>query len=178
MSENENTIECFCRKYRVQTPGGLIVEVESTKALSGQITHKLLEEDTEIDSFFSNHKIVGLRQLVTTPAKYQEDKFVSRLAPKKGRFTPRQRLNHLLKMKGEFTREDYQKYMLEMYGVKIEKFMAYDDIRSALASKRLEVMEGKSGRQSKYRITDPNDVDENLYKSMIKDQKIQMGVIQ
>lgn len=182
MSENENTIECICRKYRVQSRGGLIVEVESTKPLSGQITQELLEEDNEIDSFFANHRIVGVRQAVVTPSKYkkeeEEDKIASKFAPKKGKFTPRQRLNHVLKMKGEFTRDNYQRHMFDTYGVKIEKFMAYDDIRDAMASKRLEITGGKVGRARTYRVVDPTDVDETLYKTLMKDHKVRMGILQ
>jgi len=179
MSENENTIECVCRKYRVQTRGGLIVDVESTKPLSGQITQELLEEDTEIDSFFTNHRIVGIRQMVATPSKFpKEDNIESKFAPKKGKFTPRQRLNHLLKMRGEFTRNDYQKYMLDTYGVKIEKFMAHDDLRGAIASKRIEITGGKVGRARKYRVVDQTDIDETLYKTLINDHKVRMGVLQ
>ena len=179
MEENENIIECICRKYRIQNRGGLIVEVESTKPLSGKITSELLEEDAEINSFFKDHRIVGIRHVVVTPSKYQKEeaKIEQKLSPKKGRFTPMQRLNHVLKMKGEFTRDNYQKHMLEIYGVKIGKYMAYDDIRDALASKRLEITGGKIGRERTYRVVDPTDVDETLYKTLLKDQKIQMGIL-
>ena len=178
MNVNENTIECISRKYRVKTKGGMIVEVESTKSLSGKMTNELLKEDDEINSFFSNNKIMSIRQLVTTNTKNSQEKLIQdKLVPKKGRFTPRQRLNNLLKMTGEFTRKDYQKYMFDMYGVTIAKFMAYDDIKEGLLAKRLEITEETAGRSKKYRVLDPTDVDENLYKTMMKDHKIQMGVI-
>lgn len=178
MNGNENIIECIGRKYRVQTRGGMIVEVESTKPLSSKLTHELLQEDNDINSFFSEHKIMSIRQMVTPTKNIQEKEIESKRTPKRGKFSPRQRLNNLLKMKGVFTREDYQKHMLEIYGVKIEKFMAYDDIRDAIVAKRLEITEGKIGRARKYRVLDPTDIDENLYKTLMKDVKIQMGVIQ
>lgn len=180
MSESENTIECISRKYRVHNRGGLIVEVESTKPLSGKITKELLEEDTEIDTFFSNHRIVGVRQAVVTPSKYQKEEvnIEKKLSPKGGRFTPIQRLNQLLKMKGEFSRQDYQKYISDMYGVKLGRYMAYDDLRSALDSKRLEVTGVKIGRERTYRVVDPTNVDETLYKTLMKDRKVQMGILQ
>lgn len=179
MEENGNIIECICRKYRVQARGGLTVEVESTKPLSGKITSELLEEDAGINSFFKDHRIVGIRQAVVTPHKYQKEeaKIEQKLAPKKGKFTPRQRINHVLKMKGEFTRDNYQKHMLDMYGVKIGKYMAYDDIRDALDSKRLEITGGKVGRERTYRVVDPTDVDETLYKTLLNDRKIQIGIL-
>ena len=44
----DNIVECICRRYRVQTPGGMVVEVESDKPLSTQLNAKLLEEEPEI----------------------------------------------------------------------------------------------------------------------------------
>jgi hypothetical protein len=177
-NENGNIIECICRKYRVQTRNGMIVEVESTKPLSEQTTQKLLHEDDDIDLFFSTHNIMAIRHMVMTPINNnQEKKIEGKLTPKNGRFTPRQRLNHILKMTGEFTRNDYQKHMLDKYGVIIPKFMAHTDIKGAIVAKRLEIVEGKVGRERKYRVIDPTDVDNTLYKTISNDRKIQMGVL-
>ena len=179
MSDNENTIECICRRYRVQTPGGMVVEVESIKPLSGQMNHELLEEDCEINSFFSNHKIVSsIRQIVATSSNVKKaDKVISRPSSQQGRFTPRQRLNNILKMVGEFTRNDYRKYMLDTYGVKIERHTSHKDFQQALAIHRIEVVKERPGRQATYRVIDPADIDTTLYNTMINDHKIKMGIM-
>lgn len=179
-NEKEAIIECVCRIYRVKMPGGMVVDVEATKPLSVQMTHELLEEDNDIDSFFAHHKITGLRHMVVSPVdKVKENKIVDKRTFGQVGFSPRQRLNNLLKMKGEFTREDYQKYMLDIHIVKIEKFMAYDDLRAALRAKRVEKVEKKSGRLQKYKVLDPVEIDENLYREIIiKDHKIHAGIVQ
>jgi hypothetical protein len=179
-NEKEAIIECVCRRYRVQMPGGMVTEVESTKPLTVQMNHELLEEDNEINSFFAHHKIMSIRHMVTSPTKQvQERKTTHGLVLGKDTFSPRQRLNHLLKMKGEFTRHDYQKYMLDTHRVKIATYMAYDDLRSAMRAKRLEKIEPKSGRLQKYKILDPVEIDENLYRSIIiKDHRVHMGIVQ
>ena len=175
MKENENEIECIERKYRVKMPGGLIVEVESTKPLSVQMTHELLEEDNEIDSFFTHHKIMNMRQVVASPIKDTHGTIIGgKVGPKKGIFTPMQRLNNMLKMTGEFTRKDYQKHMLDMYNVNVPRHMSHDDINRAIKSKRIELIAGKMGSPGKYRVVDPVDIDENLYKSLLAGRKIQM----
>lgn len=178
-NENEIIIECVCRVYRVKMPGGLIAEVESTKPLSIQMTHELLEEDKEIDSFFAHHKITGMRHIVASQeTQVKESKIAEKNLFNQGRLSPRQRINSLLKMKGEFTRNDYQKYMLDVNRVKIEKFMAYDDLRDAIRLKRLVKIEEKSGRVHKYKVIDPVDVDEQLYKTMINEHKVHMAITQ
>ena len=181
-NEKETIIECVCRTYRIKTPGGLIAEVESTKPLSIQLTHELLEEDNEIDSFFDNHRIIGMRHMVasheTQETQVKERKIAEKIIYDQGSMTPRQRLNNLLKMKGEFTRKDYQNYMLDVNRVKIEKYMAYHDIRDAISAKRLVVAEGKSGRSQKYKVTDPIEIDEKLYKTIINEHKVHIGIVQ
>jgi hypothetical protein len=178
-NENETIIECICRIYRVKMPGGMIAEVESNKPLSIQMTHELLEEDKEIDSFFAHHRITGMRHVIAS----QEQQVKERRAEEKilfnqGRLSPRQRLNSLLKMKGEFTRKDYQQYMLDVNRVKIEKFMAYDDLREAIKAKRLVKIEEKSGDVHKYKVVDPVEIDEQLYKTLIKEHKTHMATVQ
>jgi len=178
-NENETIIECICRIYRVKMPGGMIAEVESTKPISLQMTHELLEEDKEIDSFFAHHKITGIRHMVTSQeTKVKESEVAEKIIFDQGMLSPRQRLNSLLKMKGEFTREDYQKYMFDIHRVKIEKFMAYDDLRSALVAKRLVKAEEKSGRMQRYKVVDPVDIDEQLYKTIIKEHKAHIEMAQ
>ena len=179
MNRNGNTIECICRKYRVQAKGGMIIELESTKPLSEQLTNELLQEDDDINSFFSNHKIMYVGQMATIPIKNLQDNEVeNKLIPNKVRYSPMQRLNSMLKMKGEFTRDDYQKYMFEKYGVTIEKFKAHYDIRDALSYKRLEIAESKGGRSRKYRVLDPTEMDEDTYKSLMRETRMQLKIVQ
>lgn len=176
---NETIIECIRRTYRINTPGGMIAEVESTKPLSIQLTHELLEEDKEIDSFFANHKIIGMRHMVASQEIQAKERNVAeKIIYNHGSMTPRQRLNNLLKMKGEFTREDYQKYMFEINRIKIKNFMAYHDLRDAIKSKRLVITDGKSGRLQKYKVIDPADIDEQLYKTIINEHKMHMEITQ
>ncbi len=177
--ENETIIECVCRIYRVKMPGGMVAEVESTKPLSLQMTHELLEEDEEIDSFFAHHKITGIRHIIASQEEQvKESKTAEKIIFKQGSMSPRQRLNSLLKMKGEFTRKDYQKYMLDVNRIKIEKFMAYNDLKDAIRIKRLIKIEEKIGRVHKYKVTDPIDIDEQLYKTIINDHKAHIAVTQ
>lgn len=96
----DNIIECVGRRYRVQTPGGTIIEVESDKPLSTQMNAKLLEEDSEINEFFKHHKVLGTRQLVRTNIGQQKTTDIGQIIiSKDGTLSPRQRLNALLKMK-------------------------------------------------------------------------------
>lgn len=178
-NEKEAIIECICRIYRVHMPGGIVADVESIKPLSIQMTHELLEEDNEIDSFFSHYKITGLRHVVTPIEKViQNDEIVNKRVFSQRGLSPMQRLNSLLKMNGEFTREDYQKYMFDMHRIKIEKFMAYDDLRDAIKAKRLVKVEEKSGRMQRYKVIDPIEIDEQLYKTIIKEHKAHMAIVQ
>ncbi len=56
-------IECIKRIYKIQTPEGIRIEVESEeRPISGVITAKLLQEDKEISSFFEKCKIVGIEE--------------------------------------------------------------------------------------------------------------------
>jgi hypothetical protein len=183
MKENngqETIIECICRRYRIKMPGGIVTEVESIKPLSVQMTHELLEEDNEIDSFFSNYKITSLRHVVTPIESYSKNEdIIDKQIFTQRTLTPRQRLNVVLEMKGEFTREDYQKYMLDMHRLKIQKFMAYDDLREAIKAKRLvRVEEKKSGRMQMYKVVDHAEIDEQLYKTIINDHKVHMEIVQ
>lgn len=178
MDENENTIECIGRRYRVYTKGGMTLDVESSKKLSDKLNDALLKEDDAIKNFFSNNNIMNIRQVVMVPSnKPQERPFENKLTPKGGRFTPKQRLNHLLNMKGEFSRIDYQKYMFDIHGVVIERYTAYDDIRDAIASNRLKITEEKIGRARKYKVVDPINVDDNISETMINDRKAKLEIL-
>lgn len=178
MSNGGNTIECYERRYRVKTPGGIVVDVESTTLLSERMTRALLEEDNDIDSFFAHHKITGIRQLVAAPVKNrQESKVVTNINAKKRILSPMMRLNEMLKMKGEFTRRDYEQHIFNEHKTKIERHTAHKDIKDAIGISRVELIKGKSGRLMKYRVLDPANVDENLYAILLRDRRVQMDAL-
>ena len=56
-----NIVECIKRTYRIQTPNGIKMEVESEKLLSGATTARLLEDDSYISSFLENCKILDVK---------------------------------------------------------------------------------------------------------------------
>jgi hypothetical protein len=57
--------------------------------------------------------------------------------------------------------------------------MAYDDLREAIKAKRLvRVEEKKSGRLQMYKVVDPAEIDEQLYKTIINDHKVHMEIVQ
>lgn len=199
-------IECIKRIYRIQTPNGIKMDVESEeRSISGTITAKLLQEDTEISSFFEKCKILDvnvfqegkarkdkerviekgsltdlIRKSKKKLKKHKETKKTSE-APKikieelKGEYVlaPFERLNVLLKMEGEFTRIDYQKFMVDTTQ-KMSDFMGHEDIEVALLLKKIEVIEEKTGRLRKYRVIDTNPVDRDTYRQMIKEHKMEI----
>ena len=173
MDENETKVECI--KYRVQSADGSILEVEPIKPISERVSYRPLEEYNEISRFFSKYKIVIIEQEARMPEKYQKE------VKKTGRYTrggmaigPMQRLNCMIKMKGEFTREDYQKHMLDKYSIGVSIFMSHGDMEDALKARKLEIVDKKSGRLRKYRVIDSSEFDESSYKSLVKGNKIQI----
>ena len=178
MDRNETKIECIRRQYRVQTADGMIFEVEPMKPLTERVGYRASKEDDEIAKFFSENKVVFIGQ---KEAKLENDKKevkkTERPAPKKITLNPMQRLNCMIKMKGEFTREDYQKYMLDKYNIDVSLFMSHNDIEDALKARKLEMVSKKSGRLRKYVVVDTSELDESSYKSLDK-RKIQMEVKQ
>ena len=180
MDKEDNTIECICRKYRVKTSEGMIIEVESTKPMSEHAVKRLLEEDSEICSFFSNYKIVNIEQELLTQDINSCLKPEIKDVPPKGKFSPMQRFNILLKMKGEFTSKSYMGHMLDVYKVKIARYVAFDDIVMANKAGRLELVK-KSGRFKIYKVLDSSSVDQKQYTSIlknIKNNKIPMNAVQ
>ena len=179
MDENETKIECICRRYRVQTADGAILEVEPTEPLSGRVKYRLLDEENEISKFFSKHKIVYIGKKATMPERPQKEvKTTERSIRNIVRLNPMQRLNCMIKMKGEFTREDYQKHMLDKYNIGVSIFMSHGDMEDALKARKLEIIDKKSGRLRKYSVVDSSEFDEDSYKSLVKGAKIQIEVQQ
>ena len=175
MDGNETKIECICRRYRVQAADGSILEVEPIKLISGRINYRLFEEEKEISAFFSKHKVVVIGQKTTMPEKYQKEvKSTERSNRNRIRLNPMQRLNCMTKMKGDFTREDYQKHMLDKYSIGVSIFMSHGDMEDALKARKLEIVDKKSGRLRKYRVIDSSEFDESSYKSLVKGSKIQI----
>jgi hypothetical protein len=176
----ENEIECFYRKYRVKTPAGMIIEIESDKPLSTQLNIKLLEEEPEIDEFFKSHKILATRQLIRTHIDPKK-KDISGLAEptiiaKDGSLSPRQRLNELLKMKGEFTRQDYVESLFTNFRYKLNKWTSHTDIKDALQLNKIQMVR-KEKRSRVYKVIDTEEVEESLYTKLLQDRKLQMSIL-
>jgi len=168
--KNGNIIECVYRRYSVQLPGGMVIEVESAKPLSGQMTHILLEED-DIGSFFENYKIIAISKVEDRPDERVQK--VGRLRKSRERsIGPLERLNSLLLMPGDFTRIDYQEYMQTKCKVKMSTFMGHSDIEAALALNKLEALgKTKDSRFHQYRVIDQTQINKDQYITLSKDQR-------
>lgn len=187
-TNGKNLVECVKRTYRVQTSGGIKMEIESGKVLSGLTTTKLLEEDCEINSFLENCKIIDVEIPSSKVKKYYKKKAKPRKKQKidvepvpdiqdievKNRITPCDRINLMIAIGGEFTRIDYQKFM-EDKGHKMSNFMGHEDIESAMLLRRIEPTGEKIGRGlRKYRITDTMPVEEYMFRKIVKNVKSHM----
>lgn len=171
-TKNGNIIECIYRRYRVQSPGGTTIEVESTKPLSGRTMRTLLEDDYEIGSFFDNHKIIDVTNIENRPKKPVYRQKTIRAERTETSINPLDRINHMLQMPDQFTRLDYQKYMQTECKIKISTFMCNNDIEAALALNKLEIM-GRAGRRGlrQYRIKDQTDISRDQYSTLLKEQR-------
>ncbi len=169
-TENGNIVECIYRRYRVQLPGGTTIEVESTKPLSRQTTHVLLDEDSEIGSFFENHKIINVVNVENRPKKPVYRQKTIRTKRPEVSISPLDRLNHMLQMPDKFTRLDYQKYMRTEYKIKLSDFIGHNDIETALALNKLEAV-GRFHRLRQYRVIDQTVINKEQYRSLLKDQR-------
>ncbi len=176
----DNIIECICRRYRVQTPGGMVVEVESDKPLSTQLNAKLLEEEPEIDQFFMYHKILGMRQIIRSNIGQQSKKDLAepRIIAKDGTLSPRQRLNQLLKMKGEFTRQDYIDSLFTDFKYKLNKWTSHNDMKDAIHLNKIQVISERKGQQGRlYKVIDVAEVEEPIYKKLLQDRKLLISTL-
>lgn len=172
--KKDGKIECVLRKYHIHIPGGSVLEVESTKPISEEETKRLLEEDNGISSFFKHYKITGYLHPMPSPKKVHQER-ESRPDPANP-LTPRQRVNLILEMKGEFTRDDYVEHMKGL-GYDMTKWMAHIDFNNAIELKRLELADNTK-RAFIYKVIDPAPVDESLFKQLLKDRRLQVGTIQ
>lgn len=170
----DGKIECVLRKYHIHMPGGSVLEVESTKPISEEGTKRLLEEDNGISNFVRHYKITGYLHPVTAPRRARQDN-EPRPDPAKP-LTPRQRVNLLLEMKGEFTRSDYMEHMKGL-GYDMTKWMAHIAFNSAIGFKRLELVDDTK-RALIYKVVDPMPVDESLFKQLLRDRKLQIDTAQ
>lgn len=176
--KNGNIVECIYRRYRVQSPGGVTIEVESDKPLSGRTTRALLDDDNEIGSFFENHRIIDVTTIKNLPNKPVHKQRAARvqetIRAKRSEVSidPLGRINHMLQMSDTFTRLDYQKFMQTEHKVPMSAYMGHNDIEAALALKKLESV-GRAGRRGhcKYRVIDQTEINEDQYKALLKEQK-------
>lgn len=175
-TKNGNIIQCVCRRYRIQNKEGLITDVESYKPLGPQITAKLLEEDSEIDEFFTTHKILGTRYMVRSPQS-KTTLIEPKILAENGPLTPHQRLNQILKMKGEFTRKDYVKFLTDNFQCKINKWTSHSDMRNALTLNKIQIVEVKKGRENIYRVSETEEIEESLYKKLLQDRKVHISTL-
>lgn len=174
----DNVVECICRRYRIQTPGGMIVEVESDKPLSTQLNSKLLEEEPEINQFFKYHKILGTRQVTRSDIGRQKTINLAkqRIMAKGETLNPRQRLNQLLKMKGEFTRQDYIGYLFTNFRYKLNKWTSHNDIKDALILNKIEKISDRKGHNGRlYKVIDTVEVEDSIYEKMLQDRKLNIS---
>jgi hypothetical protein len=194
-------IECVKRIYKIQTPDGIKIEVESNeRPLSGVMTAKLLQEDGEISSFFEKCKIIGIEKLEEEKkeerikrkikikkkyGKYGHKKPKKELEieviepaemkeieePKHVQLAPCDRINMMIKMEGEFTRLDYQKVM-EDSGYRMSNFMGYGDMEDAVFLRKIEHTGEKIGKGlRKYKVIDTIPVDSDTYREMRRQHK-------
>ena len=147
--------------------------------MSEDAVRKMLEEDSEIDTFFSNYKIININQEILTSEINSNSKSENKntYIPLTGKFSPLDRFNILLKMKGEFTSRDYMKYVLDNYKAKIARYVAFDDISTGLKSSKLELVK-KSGRYNIYKVIDSSSIDQKQYTAILKNKRIQINAIQ
>lgn len=176
----DNIIECICRRYRVQTPGGMVVEVESDKHLSTQLNAKLLGEEPEINEFFKYHKILGMRQIIRSNIGQQKTTGLAepRIIAKDGTLSPRQRLNQLLKMKREFTRQDYIDSLFDNFKYKLNKWTSHNDIKDALHLNKIEMVSKRKGQKSRsYKVIDDVEVEKSIYDKLLQDRKLHISTL-
>lgn len=167
MSEKNNIIECISRRYRVQAPGGPVVEVESTMPVSDELNQRLLEEDTDIDNFFKTHKIfVAGQSTFISPQKMINIGLLRNV-----RLHPLQRLNQIIRMKGEFTRKDYVKSLKDTFKLKLNKWTSHNDIQDALKLHKIQIVNNRSGKQRVYTVIDASEIDESAYKEFLEDKR-------
>lgn len=204
----KSEIECVKRVYRIRTPSGMMMEVESKeKPISEVMTQKLLREDEEVHDFFDGCKrlklVIHHRESISeewsSPEKIHRkpDKKFKKLKnveirerhrkePKNSksdlnagikefrdamRLEPFERINVLLRMEGEFTRYDYQRFM-EEGKQKMSNFMGHDDIRAAMLLGKIEAAGGKEGKGlRRYRVIDQSPIDKDEYRQAVKESK-------
>lgn len=174
----ENIIECVCRRYRIQTPGGTIVDIESDKPLSTQLNAKLVEEEGDINEFFKHRKILGMRQIVRSSPPGQNKTDLPKIIAKGGVLSPRQRLNQLLKMKGEFTRQNYIDSLFDNFHYKLNRWTSHNDIKDALHIHKIQITSERKGQKGRlYKVIDTEEVEESLYTKLLQDRKLHISTL-
>jgi hypothetical protein len=86
--------------------------------------------------------------------------------------TPLQRLNYMIQIEGEFTREDYIRF-LEDKKVEISQWISHDDINRALILKKIERTEKRRPKEYvKYKVIDSDPIDEDTYQQTMRKYKV------
>jgi hypothetical protein len=160
----------------------MVVEVESDKPISTQLNAKLLEEEPEINEFFKYHKILGARQIVRSNIDQKTRDIAGHAEPKmianNGDLSPRQRLNELLKMRGEFTRQDYIESLFTNFRYKLNKWTSHTDIKYALQLNKIQIASKREGKRDRfYKVVDTEEVGESLYNKLLEDRKLQISTL-
>ncbi len=187
-------IECVKRIYKIQTPDGIEIKIESEeRSISGVMTAKLLQEDKEICFFFEKCKILGIENIRKEEKQEKRDRSKKKKRedtitkkdleiqvietseiqetkegeePLRGHLGPFERLNMMLKIEGDFTRVDYQN-LLEDSGYRISNFMGHGDMEDALLLRRIERTGEKIGKGlRKYKVIDVTPVNDDMYREM------------
>lgn len=190
----KNMVTCTKRTYNIQTSDGVQIEVESKRTLSDEITAMLLKDDKDIGSFLDNCNIVNIDFVdkKTSLYKNRRDKKLKKRLSKKHiakkvekdkektindrdtqsdnecPLSPYDRINMMIKMEGEFTRLDYQKFMEEK-GYKMSDFMGHEDIKDAILLKRISPTGERLEKGRKvYRIIDVMPIEKYMYRKILK----------
>lgn len=167
-------IECVKRIYKIQTPNGIEIKVESEeRPISGVMTAKLLQEDKEICFFFEKCKILRIENIRKEEIKEEEIKEDEE--PIYRQIPPFDRINMILKIEGDFTRLDYQKLMKDS-GYNISNFMGHGDMEDALLLRRIERTGEKIGKGlRKYKVINTTPVDNDMYREMKRQNKSELS---
>lgn len=171
--QNGNTIECILRKYRIRTPEGIILEIVNARTIKNQLFDELLEEASEISSFFEKHqikvilpeKMAEIAEKIKTEKEKDKDKDLKSVSPI-------ERLNLMLQMRVDFTRVDYQEYLTDKK-ISISNFMGHGDIQVATKLNRIEEV-GKTDKDhplTVYRVIDTTEIDKDAYNRILEIKK-------
>lgn len=170
-------VECIKRVYRVTVPGVATFEVANNRTLSITETIRLLSEDlgtnnvVQVLEGFDIEKVKLYDpgdDIKLVPPEEVEEETIEKDKIREEQILPICRINHMVKIRGEFTRHEYQK-ILEDLKYRTSKWIAYGDLDKALALKRIKQVGKRRSRQAaKYKVIDSSPIDEQTYEQMMK----------